>query len=220
MALGLLEPLLLDQLVLALDSPVAPDVKHVPASLPQHPADQPPPVAVGGVLLAAHQRRPAGLDAVEEPLHALLKLPRLGQTIIEHVPFAVVELVALRPPSQHRAEEQILHSPALELAADRLPVELRGVPGVGTGTHVHDQPDPVPLDQREKSFQRVIRMPDREDRDVLLGPLVFHRSGVLGKGKVAGRTPDTAQRRSRSRRKPQRAGAPSAALAGKRQFRN
>ena len=66
---------------------------------------RPRAVALGGVLLAAHQRRPAGLDAVEEPLHALLKLPRLGQPIVEHVPFAVVELVALRPPSQQRAEE-------------------------------------------------------------------------------------------------------------------
>jgi len=182
LALGLPETLLFGQLVLALHSAVAPDVKHVPAQLPQHPADQTPPVAVGGVLLAAHQRCPASLDALEEAFDAFLEPLRLGQPIVEHVPFAVVELVALRPPSQQVAEEQVLYSPALQLVADRLPVELRGVTGVGTGTDVNDELDPVPPDQREECFQRLIRVPDREDRDVLLGPLVFHGSGVLGKG--------------------------------------
>src|SRR3990172_5800399 len=72
---------------------------------------------------------------------------------------------------------------------DRLPVELRNVAGVGTRTDVHNQSDPVLLDQREEHFQRMIGMADREDRSPLLGRLVFHLSRRVGEGKPGAGTP-------------------------------
>src|SRR3972149_9866746 len=72
---------------------------------------------------------------------------------------------------------------------DRLPVEPRNVAGVGTRTDVHNQSDPVLLDQREEHFQRMIGMADREDRSALLGRLVFHLSRRVGEGKPGAGTP-------------------------------
>jgi hypothetical protein len=176
LAFGLLELLPPGDLVLGFGSPVAADVDQPKAPLAEHAADQPAAMAVGRVFLAAEKGRTATIDRTEKPQDAFLELTRLGQAIVEDVSLGVVEPFALRAASQEVAEKQVVDAPASEVVLDRFLVELDRVAGIGTRTDVDHQFDPVLPGQGEERFQRVIGVPDRVDRDLLLSRLVFHRS--------------------------------------------
>ena len=105
-----LESLLLGHFLLGLCAAVAADVDHAEPPLPQHAADQSPPMTVRRVFLTAQKRRAAGFDGIQEPLDTLLKLGRSGQPIVADVPFAIVEFFAFRPASQEIAKKQVLDS--------------------------------------------------------------------------------------------------------------
>ena len=170
MALGLAELLLPSELLLGLQTPVAPDVDDADAPLGEHATDQAAAMTVGGVFFAAHQRRAVAFDRREDPLDPPPERRRLGKPIVADVAFVVVELLVLRLTAEQIPEKPVLDSPAAQVAADGLAVELRRVAGVGAGADVDDQPDLVLLDQREERFERMVGVPDREDRGVLLGP--------------------------------------------------
>ena len=168
MPLGLSESLFPGDFLLGLDAPVAPDMEHADAPLAEHAADQPPPMTVGRVFFSAQKRRTTVPDGLQEPLQTAREGRRPSQTVVEDVSFVVVEILPFRFAPQKIAQERVVDAATLQAATDCLPVEIRRVARVGTRTDVHDQPDPVLLDQREERLQSMVGMPDREDSDVVV----------------------------------------------------
>ena len=80
------------------------------------------------------------------------------------IPWAEWHLTAQAP--EKIAQERVVDAATLQGATDCLAVEMGSVAGVGARTDVHDQADPVLLDQREERLQVMVGMPDREDGDV------------------------------------------------------
>lgn len=126
-----MEPLFLGEILLALRTPVTADVDHAEAPLPEHAADQPPPMAIGRVFFTAQESRRVACGSVQEPLEALPKSGRLSQPIVEDVPFTIIELFAFRSASQEVAEKQVFDPSGAEVLLERLLVEVGDVAGVG-----------------------------------------------------------------------------------------
>lgn len=125
--------------------PVAANVKHSHAPPAQHAADQPSPVAVGGVLFTARYRNAATPHTVAEPVDTPLELARGGHPVVQHVAFGVVELTAVGSAAEDVAEEQILDSLVAQGSPERLLVEVHGVFAVRAGADVHHHCDPLVL---------------------------------------------------------------------------
>lgn len=143
-------------MLLALKAPVSADMDHADVLLLKNAANQSPPMAVRGILFAAQQGRPAGLDCLQKPGDAALKLGRLRQPVVQHVPLLVIKLFAVRPASEKIAQEQIVHAPLSQMAPDFVLVELRSVARVGARPDIHDQTNPLLLNQGQKRFQGMI----------------------------------------------------------------
>ena len=174
MALGLAESLLPSELLFGLGAPVAPHVDNAYCPLGEHATDQAAAMTVGGVFFPAHQRGAVGFDGALDLFDAALKRRRLSEPIVTHVALVVVELLVVGPAAEQISEKPVLDSPTAQLVADGLAIEVRRVAGVGTRAHVDDQGDLVLLDQRQELCRRMTRMPDREDRGILVGRRRLH----------------------------------------------
>lgn len=124
MTFGLAKRFLSGSLRFALEASVSPNMKHGDVPLLQNPADQPPAVAVRGVLLAADQGDAAGTHFVEKAVDTMLKSGRLGHAIVEHVSLPVVERFTFRPAPDHISEEHVADALGLQIAIDHILVEM------------------------------------------------------------------------------------------------
>lgn len=104
-------------------------------------------MAAGGVFLAAEQGNPAGLELLFKPTYTIEEwLGALDQRVV-HPSLRVVELLPFGPSAQLPAEEQVPDPIARQVRLDGTGVEVRRVPGVWARTGVHQDLDPVPLQQ-------------------------------------------------------------------------
>jgi len=129
----------------------------------QYLRDQQAPMAMRGVLLAAHDRHPVllrpSLKAADGPLEPIL----LGNLPIEDVTARIVEILPLRSTTQLPAEEEVLDVSLRDQLGQDSNVRPLDETRVGPGANVDQHLDPV-LDQEATEVSGVVvRMADRED---------------------------------------------------------
>jgi len=175
LALGLAELFLDGQLGLGLRPAVAAEVDDADAVVLQHAAHQQPAVAVGRVFLAAKDGRAGLREPFQQPLDSLPETGRFGQRAVQHPPLVVIESLVLGAPAQQVAEVQILNSQVMKRRMDRLAIELRGIPRIGTRSNVDQRGNLMPCQEVEKRLQRMIGMPDRPERGCRPWRGIVHR---------------------------------------------
>ena len=147
-----------------MNAAVAPDVPDDDTPLTQGLPDEEPAVAPGGVFLAAKQGDPAGRYLPFQPMYTIEE--RLGafDKRVVHPALRVVELFPIGPSAQLPAEEQVPDPIARQGRPELSDVEVRRVPGVRARASVHQDLDPVPLQQAGELLCRVVGVPDRKNR--------------------------------------------------------
>jgi hypothetical protein len=138
-------------------------VSDADTPLAQNSPDEKPAVAYGRIFLATKQGYLMVPYTTLQPLHPIEKRPRSLDSRILHPSIRIVELLRCGSSSKLEAEKQ---TPDTLLRQDSFKVsgaKVWRVPGVRLRTDVRYDLDPVPLQQADELFRRVVGMADRED---------------------------------------------------------
>lgn len=120
-------PLFPRQLLLRLNSSVAPDVVYTDALPNKHPSHQQAAMTLGRILFAAHDRQTHSSHRVLEPADAQQKLWTTSGLIIQDISLVVVEFVSRRPATQLVAQKGILDPRGFQSGLQQQAVEVSGV---------------------------------------------------------------------------------------------
>jgi len=105
-------------------------------------------------------------DFIEKSGYALLKSRRLRQPTVQNTAFIVIESFAFGPAPDGVSEEEVLDSLRLQCELNVFLVEMDSVPCVRARPDIHNRIDRLLLQQLNEFFDRVVRVPDCECRQL------------------------------------------------------
>ena len=130
-------------------------------------------MAAGGIFFATQQGDRAGLDLLLQPTYTIEERSGTSDQRVVYPALRIVEFPAFWPSAQLSAQEEVPDPFTRKGRFDAAGVELRRMPGVRVRTGVHQDLDPVPLQQAGEPLRRMVGMPDRENRSsTLRRPLI------------------------------------------------
>jgi hypothetical protein len=129
---------------------VAPDVLDDHPPLTQDSPDEEPAMTAGGVFFAAKQGDPTVQNLSLQPMYTIEKRPRSLNPHIVNAALRVIELLARGPSTEFRSEEQVIDPIVRQGNFEIFDVEMWRVPGVRARTGVHQNLDPVYLQQADE----------------------------------------------------------------------
>jgi hypothetical protein len=121
------------------------------------------------VLLAAHDRHAVAPDAQLEALDAVQEYGRFREPIVKHAALCIVKLVFVGPASQLLAQIKILDVGLLQRLLQLFPIEMRDILGIRGRTYIGHYLNIVLFQERDKRFQRMVRVAHREKMRLLRG---------------------------------------------------
>ena len=143
------------------------DMRDIQATLVERACDEKRPMAVEGLLLGAHEHNTMLRRASYDPLETLTETLRLRYTVVADAPLFVTGGV-VRATAKLTAEIHVPYTACIECCGKRLAVEVGIETAVGGRSHVGQGGYAVPVQQPDESLQRVVGVPDGQDRSVSL----------------------------------------------------
>jgi hypothetical protein len=143
---------------------IAADVGNGDSLLEHHLGDEQATVALDGILLAAHDRHTAALDAACKALDAAAERLTGGNLPVQDVSVLVVELGTLRATAELLAQKQILPARLLDDIREVRTIGPLDESGVRPRPHIDQNLNPKVGEKRSEVLRGVIRMPNGEQR--------------------------------------------------------
>jgi hypothetical protein len=128
--------------------------------LEHHFRDEEATMALGRILLTAHHRHTAPLDAPRKALDTAAERLAGGNLPVQDVSVLVVELGALRTPAQLSAQKQVLRSGLLDDIRQIRTIGPFDESGMRPRPHIHQDLYSRIRQERAKVLLGVIRVPD------------------------------------------------------------
>ena len=143
-----------------LDFFFAPDVADGDTSTVQGPRDEKEAMALGRVLLAAHDGHPELLRPFHEPRQTGFEARSLGYPAIQNMIVRVVELIPIRLSTEFLPEKEVPDTRLVEPEPKRLKVVLWVESGKRRSAHVGHHLDPVSPEKAHELVDRMGRVTD------------------------------------------------------------
>jgi hypothetical protein len=124
----------------------------------EHPSDEQPPMAMGGVLLAAHDGDAMLADAGQQALDSRAKVRGPRHPPVEDVPSGVVTVLVVGSSTEIAPEEDVAATSFLQPVRELIAVCPLSVAGVRPGAYVGDHLHARSLQEPCEALCRVARM--------------------------------------------------------------
>jgi hypothetical protein len=144
-------------------APVGQDVLDGDPTLVEEVADEQRAVALKRLLLTTEEGHAIVACNVEKALEPMLKERGLGKALVLDPAVLVAGRVG-RATAEDTAKEKVVDAMVLERCLEGYAVEVGSDPASRQRAHVGHSCDGVATEQSEESFQRVVGVPDGEDR--------------------------------------------------------
>jgi hypothetical protein len=150
-------------LVFSLQVPIGAYVEKFMAAFSQYTPNQKAAMAMGRIFFSAKEGYTKICNAALQPLNARRKsIVRLDATV-EHMTLSIVVIRILWATAQLSSEEKIPDAGLSQSALQNLTVKLRSKMGIGRGTSVHHNIDPVRHQKSDEHFVGVRGMSNSVD---------------------------------------------------------
>lgn len=146
--------------MLDFDTFVRKNVAQLGTVIAQDLADQEATMALLRLSTAAEQCEPMILSAFQQALDSPSKRRLRRHLAIQGMPGGIVLLVPLGTTPQRQAKKGITNASLFNCRLKPLPIELRRKPRIGVRANVDQELDALALNERDKSLEVVVRMPD------------------------------------------------------------